>query len=184
MLGSLAGAIIIGLSHSIWWPTITYILFFPIILGVFESRFLCSHCPYYAEEGKVLHCLANHGILKLWRYHPEPMNKFEKTLMILLALSFGVLIPGTIFGYNIWYFASSPQYNNITLFAIISLTVIVAMTIIGMVFMMAKTMCSKCVNFSCPFNMVKKINRDEYLRKNPIMLKAWEEKGYKLDDKE
>jgi hypothetical protein len=32
--------------------------------------------------------------------------------------------------------------------------------------------------------MVKKINRDEYLRKNPIMLKAWEEKGYKLDDKE
>ena len=43
-----------------------------------EIRVLCSHCPYYAEEGRILHCLANHGTIKLWKYHPEPMRFWEK----------------------------------------------------------------------------------------------------------
>ena len=184
MLGTLSGTILIGLCQGVWWPTIVYILFFPIILGVFETRFLCSHCPFYAEDGKVLHCIANHGLFKIWRYHPEPMNRFEKILMIILAIVFVILLPGSILGYDIWYFAISPLYNNITLFTVVSLTVVVAMSLIGMVFIMAKSVCSKCVNFSCPFNMVKKSIRDDYLRKNPVMLKAWEDKGYKLGESE
>ena len=40
--------------------------------------------------------------------------------------------------------------------------------------------CSKCPNFSCPLNWVPKNNVDEYLKKNPVMRKAWEENGYIL----
>ena len=37
----------------------------------------------------------------------------------------------------------------------------------------------KCVNFSCLFNRVPKEVVDEYLKKNEVMRKAWEEAGYK-----
>jgi len=40
--------------------------------------------------------------------------------------------------------------------------------------------CPRCVNFSCPFNRIKKDKVDAYLRRNPVMRDAWENKGYKL----
>ncbi len=40
-----------------------------------------------------------------------------------------------------------------------------------------KTTCSRCVNFSCPLNLVPNDVVDEFLGRNPVMRKAWEEKG-------
>jgi hypothetical protein len=179
MLGTLAGTVIIGLTQGVWWPTIAYILFYPVILGIAEIRFLCSHCPYYAEKGLVLHCLANHGMLKIWRYHPEPMNRLEKTLMVLLGLLFLILLPGSILGYNIWFFtANMSQFGSTILIAVISLTVVTILSIIALAFVMVKQVCANCVNFSCPLNRVDKDRRDAYLMKNPVMKKAWEDSGY------
>ena len=55
---------------------------------VWEARILCSHCPYWAEEGRILHCHANYGVIKIWRYHPEPMSKFEQVQFIVGVLIF------------------------------------------------------------------------------------------------
>ena len=35
----------------------------------------CSHCPYWAEEGNVLHCHANYGVFKIWKFNPKPMSR-------------------------------------------------------------------------------------------------------------
>jgi len=43
----------------------------------------CSHCPYYAEKGLTLHCIANYGSLKVWRYHPEPISKAETVQLVI-----------------------------------------------------------------------------------------------------
>jgi hypothetical protein len=40
--------------------------------------------------------------------------------------------------------------------------------------------CGDCLNFSCPFNHVKKEVVDAFLKKNPVMREAWEKAGYKI----
>lgn len=182
MLGCLTGTILIWIVQGIWWPTLAYVLFFPIGLGVAETRFLCSHCPFYAREGRVLHCLANHGFLKIWRYHPEPMNKLEKGLLILTGIIFLLILPGSVFGYDIWFFFENlSRYGQAALTAVIGLSVVTVSAIIAFGFVMVKHICAACINFSCPFNRVDKKHRDAYLHKNPAMRKAWEESGYRID---
>jgi hypothetical protein len=181
MLGAIAGTVLIWMVRGAWWPFAAYLLFFPVVLGIAEARFLCCHCPYYAQEGRILHCLANHGLPKIWRYHPEPMNRLEKGLMIALIAVFLLLLPASILGYDIWFFAGHiAAYGDIALIAVISLTAVTAMSELTAAAVMAKHVCSACVNFSCPFNGVDKAHVDAYLEKNPVMRKAWEEKGYRL----
>lgn len=43
-----------------------------------------------------------------------------------------------------------------------------------------KYTCSKCINFSCLLNRVPKEVVDEYLKRNPIMRKAWKENGWQI----
>jgi hypothetical protein len=131
---------------------------------IWEARILCSHCPYWAEDGRVLHCLANHGVLKIWRYHPEPMSRWEK-IQFLVGASLLVLYP-------LPFLIISEQY----VFAVITLS-----GIMGFAFSLKKHICSRCVNFSCPLNGVPKLVVDAYLRGNPVMREAWEAKGYSLD---
>jgi len=76
---------VVGIITGIWWLLIAYVIYFPVMFIVFEGRFLCCHCPYWAEDSNTLHCLGNHGNPKLWRYHPEPMNKFEQFIFIDLC---------------------------------------------------------------------------------------------------
>jgi hypothetical protein len=66
-----------------------FMLFF---FFVWEARILCSHCPYWAEDTRVLHCLANYGVIKIWRYHPEPMSASEK-VQFLMGAGIMVLYP-------------------------------------------------------------------------------------------
>jgi len=53
-------------------------------------------------------------------------------------------------------------------------------SLISLAFIMVKYICALCINFSCPFNRVRKEQRDAYLEKNEVMKKAWVESGYKL----
>lgn len=138
-----------------------YAIFF---FFVWEARVLCSHCPYWAEEGRVLHCLANHGVIKIWRFHPEPMSTWEKIQFLTGA--------GLLILYPFPFLIIAEQY----LLGLITLS-----GIIGFAFSLKKHVCTRCVNFSCPLNGVPKIIVDAYLRGNPVMRQAWEAKGYRLD---
>jgi hypothetical protein len=146
------------------WFLIGWIAFWLFFFEFWEIRILCSHCPFYAEEGKTLHCIANYGSLKLWKYHPEPMSLSEK---IQLLIGFIILL-----GYPFPFLLLGNQFA-LLLIAIVEL-------IIFFGFLTLKR-CGNCLNFSCPFNRVKKQDVDCFLRKNLVMRQAWQEKGYILD---
>lgn len=143
------------------WYIAGWVGFMVLFFSLWEIRILCSHCPYYAEEGRVLHCIANYGSPKVWRYHPEPMSTSEK---IQLMIGFVILI-----GYPFPFILLGNQYA-MALVALFG----------GVIFFgtLRKTTCSRCVNFSCPLNLVPKDVVDDFLTRNPVMRKAWEENGW------
>ncbi|MFX1387810.1 MAG: hypothetical protein ACFE9M_11390 [Promethearchaeota archaeon] len=146
------------------WYLFGWIGFWLLFFEVWEIRILCSHCPYYAEEGRTLHCIANYSSLKLWKYRPEPMNLSEK---IQLFIGFAILV-----GYPLIFLILGAKF--------IFLVICIIEIFIFFIFLVIKR-CGNCVNFSCPFNHVKKEFIDIFLKKNPVMRKAWEDKGYKID---
>ncbi|TFG25376.1 MAG: hypothetical protein EU532_11745 [Promethearchaeota archaeon] len=156
---------ILGLIISGYgWFILGWIGFMLFFFNFWESRILCRHCPFYAEDGNILHCIANYGSYKLWKYNPKPMNKLEKFQLIL-----GFMILG---GYPLCFMLLNQQ------------CLILFISILGLIsfftILLLKT-CSRCINFSCPFNRVPKNIVDAYLKKNPIMKDAWLEQGYKID---
>ncbi|MDY6918170.1 MAG: hypothetical protein SVP26_09575 [Chloroflexota bacterium] len=149
------------------WFIPGWLVLVPVLLGVWENRVLCAHCPYYARDGRVLLCFANYGLGKLWKYHPEPIStpgrvQFLVIVFLLMAYPFPFLVLGR-------------QY------------ILLALTTCALV-LWALTLwrysCTRCVNFSCVFNRVPKDVVDEFLRRNPVMRKAWEESGWKVEDGE
>ncbi len=179
MISGGMGLLLVGLLVS-WLPIIIYAVFWIFFFGFFEIRVLCSHCPYYAEEGRTLHCLANHGTIKLWNYHPEPMNRWEKLGFLGGALFF-VAFPviAELWGlYHLWI--DEPEIN----FIILVLGALIVLSTLGgglFFIFLHKKICPTCVNFSCPLNSVPKNLVDAYLKKNPIMREAWEKAGYQVD---
>lgn len=147
------------------WFLLGWVGFWLFFFEFWEIRILCSHCPYYAEEGKSLHCIANYGSLKFWKYHPEPMSLSEK---IQLMIGFIILV-----GYPLIFLILGGQFIFL-IFSIIEIMIFFS-------FLITKR-CGDCVNFSCPFNHVKKEVVDCFLKQNPVMRKAWEEKGYKIKE--
>jgi len=147
------------------WYLLGWIGFWLFFFEVWEIRILCSHCPYYVEEGRTLHCIANYSSLKFWRYRPEPMNLSEK---IQLLIGFIILV-----GYPLIFLMLGGQF--------ILLLISVIEIFIFFSFLILKR-CRRCVNFSCPFNRVKKEVVDCFLKKNLIMRKAWEDSGYVIMD--
>ncbi|MFX1425384.1 MAG: hypothetical protein ACFFBE_02950 [Promethearchaeota archaeon] len=146
------------------WFIFGWIGFWLFFFEFWEIRILCSHCPFYTEEGKTIHCIANYGSLKLWKYHPEPINLSEK---IQLMIGFVILM-----GYPLIFLILGEQF----IFLIIATIEI----IVFFTFLVLKR-CKKCLNFSCPFNRVKKEVIDNFLNKNPVIKKAWEEAGYSME---
>jgi hypothetical protein len=139
------------------WYLLGWVAFWLVFFEFWEIRILCSHCPYYAERGATLHCIANYGSLKLWNYHPEPMSTFEK---VQLWIGFAILG-----GYPFPFMILGGQY----------LWAVVALWGLAMFFWtLHRYTCSRCVNFSCPLNSVPKKVVDAYLERNPVMQKAWE----------
>ncbi|MFX1315606.1 MAG: hypothetical protein ACFE9T_07055 [Promethearchaeota archaeon] len=141
---------------------IIYALFF---FCIWESRVLCSHCPYYANDTqKTLHCDINRGAYKISRFRPEPLKKSEK---IQFLIGSGILI-----GYPIPFLIIGNQFLMLIL------------TLIGIgiwIIIIQLKVCPFCINFSCPLNRVPKDLIDKFLKLNPKMRKAWEASGYKIE---
>jgi membrane protease YdiL (CAAX protease family) len=157
------GLILAGFSIAllVWF---IYMIFF---LQVWENRILCSHCPHYASEGRILRCHANYGLFKLWKYNPGPMSRSEQIQMIVgVSIFIGFPFPFLVLGQQ-WFFLIFASLGAIVLGAILF-----------------GWLCLRCVNFSCPFNRVPKDVVDSFLKENPKMRKAWEKKGYRLGQKE
>ena len=147
-----------------WWLLgwlVIWLLFFFVV----EGRVLCSHCPFWAEDSLVLHCHANYGVIKLWKFRPEPMSRGEKVAFGAGAAVFGL--------YPIVFMILGGQW----LLLAIALAAIASAGL-----NLTRNVCVRCVNFSCPANAVPKRLVDAYLRRNPVMQEAWEARGYRLDD--
>ena len=179
MIFAVVGFLLIGFTIS-WIPAILYIGFWIFFFGFFEIKVLCSHCPYYAEEGRTLHCLANHGSLKIWAYNPSPMNIFEKFGFLAGALFF-VFFPvvAEIYGLlEIYRSSSSVDLIGLILFGLILLGLLGGFYFF---YVLQKKTCPKCVNFSCPLNRVPKNLVNAYLEQNPVMKEAWINAGYQFE---
>lgn len=159
--------IVAGSAGLIYYGFMREFYGFLVLLGVFsiiffefwEIRILCSHCPFYSEEGKTLHCCANFGSLKVWKYHPGPMSKSEKVQLIIgfLMLVAILLVPPAILVLHAYYLFAAPTVLGLAIFG----------------YVLRRYHCSTCINFSCPLNTMPKNIIDEFLKRNPVMKKAW-----------
>jgi len=147
------------------WYLLGWAAFCLVFFEFWEIRILCSHCPYYAEKGLTLHCIANYGSLKVWRYHPEPISKAET---VQLVIGFILLC-----GYPFPFLILGRQFA----WALVALWGLVLFF-----WTLRKYTCSQCVNFSCFLNTVPRDVRDEYLKRNPVMKEAWEESGWQIGE--
>jgi len=175
-LGAMA---LLGLLSGAWWPLISYGAFMALFFPVFEIRILCSHCPFYAEDGKILHCPANHGAPKLWRYRPGPMRVWEKAALLIGFIIFAGA-PLAAAGWDVWLTAAG-DFGEIAFWAMVGLAAGVPGTGWSLYALLRGHVCPRCVNFSCPLNLTPKSVKDAYLRQNPAMREAWERAGYRLD---
>jgi hypothetical protein len=151
---SIAGSIIVG--YGLWllgW--LAYALFFFI---VWEGRVLCSHCPYWAEEGRILHCHANYGVIKIWRYLPKPMSRWEQIQFVAGAL--------LLVGFPFPLLLAAREFLAAAVFLI---------SLVSAVYLIYRNACMRCVNFACPFNAVPPQARDGFFRRNPPIARAWSE---------
>ena len=138
-----------------------WVAYWLVFFELWEIRILCSHCPFYAERGTTLHCIANYGSLKLWRYRPGPMSRSER---IQLWIGFAILG-----GYPFPFILLGGQL----LWALVALWGLVMFF-----WTLRQVTCSHCVNFSCPLNTVPGEIVDAYLGRNPVMREAWEASGW------
>ena len=170
------GLILTGLITENWWIFIFYIIFSLLFFVVIENKITCSHCPYYAEKTLHLNCPGNNIFPKIWKYNPEPINHYEKAVS---ALGFVLisLIPLISQIYSIWFFLSNnPDATWISIIALIGVLLATILSFSMFFFMFLFTLCPRCINFSCQFNRVPKELVDEYLKKNPLIKKAWEKR--------
>jgi len=173
------GSIIVGsvFTGRFWWILGALVGYYAIFF-IIETRILCSHCPYYSKEGIILHCLANHGFIRIYKYRPEPMNAFERTLLVIGFVLFGTLplagqIPSILIVNGT---LPTNQGQFITLLVLMGVSII--SVIFSFTYLFTK-ICPKCVNFSCPFNSVQQELIEDYLERNPHMKKAWEKQKKK-----
>lgn len=139
-----------------WWlfGWLAYMFFF---FFVWEGRVLCSHCPYWAEPGRVLHCHANYGVIKLWKYRSGPMNQSEQVQFLAGALLL-VLYPLVFMLIGREYLLAAIGLASATSFA----------------YLLWRNICDRCINFSCPLNHVGAATRQAFLACNPVAARAWE----------
>ena len=159
-----------------WWMVGSYIVMVLLTFLVLEPRLLCSHCPFYEKEGKVLKCWALQGMPKLWKYRPEPISKIEKYLMLIIG-AFIDLFPLISVIWVIVWFARNPSDKLILsiIFFVISFVFILLMVLFGEVIL--KKGCKRCANFSCGMNKVPEEIVKQFLERNRKMKGAWEKSG-------
>jgi hypothetical protein len=154
---TIAGVIRSGYGRYLWlW--LAYSLFF---FFVWEARVLCRHCPYWAEAGTILHCHANYGVMKIWKYQPRPMNISERIQFIIGTLLF--------LGFPFPFLLLGQEY----LLALVGLSAAVSAA-----FILKRNVCTRCINFSCPLNSVPMRLIGAYLDRNPYLRAAWESEEF------
>lgn len=168
--------IFVGLMTNQWWWFYSYGIIVAFTFILIEPRLLCSHCPHYARAGKFLKCWALRGMPKLWRYNPGPINKPEKNTMLIFG-SFIDIFPfiGAIYG--IIVFILNPFSQLIYGIGLISTMIFFSYMAYYFSKILLGDACKRCPNFSCAMNKVPKEIVNKFLEKNPIMQKAWKEKG-------
>jgi len=181
LIVSVMGLFYIGRVTGLWWILLVFIIYIGLFFILIAPRITCSHCPYYAEKRLRFHCTGNMLTPKIWKYHPEPINKYEKAVTVI---GFAFLGAFPIFSelYGIWFFYANGF--NILDPAVLGLIIIFIATILTCILFFAVFLllyCPRCINFSCFFNKVPKSIVDEYLKKNPVIRKAWEKSGYDLN---
>jgi len=146
-----------GIYHIGGWWFIPWLI---IIIGFFcfvEIRVLCSHCPHYAEEGSSLKCWANYGSPKIWKYRPGPMTRTEKAILFIgFAFVWGYPLIFLIVGFQLF------------------LLMVYLLTVASFFMTLRTFLCSQCMNFACPLNMVKNEVRRDFFENNPEVAKAWD----------
>lgn len=156
------------------WEFLTvYAAFLMLFFTVIEARILCRHCPFYARSGSTIRCHANHGLPRVWEYDPTPMDRFEKTSLMLCFAFFG-LFPILTEAYGLWNLYSDPSSNGLMRLAMLGITVTNIATMIAFLYLLTLFYCPQCINFSCPLNRVSEDIMEEYLDRNPVMKKTWE----------
>ena len=177
---ALVSLVFMGLLAGLWWALIVYVTGTLVFFGLgLETRILCSHCPYWASDSKLLNCWAYPNTYKFWRYRPGPMNNIEKLLLILF-FAFLAFFPVVMTAYGIWLIATSPLLNNLfTLLGIIGITTGTLLAGLQFFYVLQFYFCSRCINFSCPFNRVSTDKMKAYLQKNDVMKRAFETAKYK-----
>ncbi len=128
-----------------------------------EARILCKYCPYWAANGRILHCHANYGVFKIWKHDPRPMNMSEKVQFVAGALIF--------LAYPLFFSMLGGEYV---------LTLVACSAAVASAMNLKKNACTRCINFSCPMNSVPKSVVDQYLLRNPILREAWKSQGYEM----
>ena len=163
-VAALSGIIMVGFPANVitlaaWFG---YMIFFFV---AWEPRMLCSHCPFYAEGNtNTLHCSINYGFRKTAKYNPYPLTRSEKAQFVIGA-NIMLAIPLIVLAWGQQWLALVFSIAGIVTWYIVLQTKI----------------CVDCVNFSCPFNKVDKETRDAFLKRNPVMLDAWKERGYEIN---
>ena len=167
---SFLGMGMVGLATGIWWPIFAYSLAGIAFLGPVEMAVLCRHCPHYAREGPRLRCIAPNPFPKLFPSDPSPLNRLEKTIVILFSL-FLLFFPSLVQAYGIWSFFAGE--GGFALLGMVAVNIATAMAALSFGRVLARHFCSRCVNFSCPFNRVSEETARGYLERNPAIQAAW-----------
>lgn len=170
------GLIITGLIIGNWQILILYIVFIFLFFFVIEIRLTCTHCPYYAEKSRHLDCPGNNIFPKIWKFRPEPMNRYEK-----FGSTFGFIlisaIPLLSQLYSIWFFLSNnPNASWVLIIALFGVLIATILSFLMFYSLFLLTFCQRCINFSCQFNKVPKDLVNEYLKRNPVIKNAWEKR--------
>jgi len=169
MIGLLTAGIIITRIKvgTPWWAIITFIgvyfLYMFFFFNFWESKILCSHCPFYIiDDSKMLKCYANYGFLKTSKYNPAPITKSEQIQFIIGALLLFFIPMTFLLIIQSFLFAGLVALSTVIFFV-----------------NTRNTSCKKCPNFSCILNRVPEEWKEEYFKKNEVMRKAWEESEQK-----
>jgi hypothetical protein len=173
----------IGIATGNWWSMLIFgwlIVMWP--LG-FEQFVLCRHCPFFTDCKKTLTCWALRFWPKWWKYSPRPLNRLEKLSVSHLLFSIPMFFwPVGWCAYGIYYMATNyDSFGLIALLGMIGLSFAVTLTHAQFFLILWSRLCTRCVNFSCPFNKVPKETVDAYLEMNPVMKAAWIDSGYALN---
>ncbi len=167
--------ILVGILVNQWWMFVFYTLSTILVFFFIEPRLLCSHCPFYAKEGRFLRCWALRGMPKFWKFHPAPSTKLEKNLM----LTFGAIIDlfpfvAAAIGIIGALMIGIKEILPIIIFILLIGSIISFIILVGAFQkLLMKGTCTKCVNFSCAMNKTPKELREIFLEKSPTMGKAW-----------